>query len=149
MDRAGEGGEAINFTNDPGTNYHPDWSPLGGEIAFISERDGVAHVWVAPVRGGAPVGPARRLTDGPSSHMAPSWSPDASMVAYVAVDDQTRAEAWVVSANGGSAPLKVTQGARASRVGWAGPGRLVVAGSWGTSRLILTEVDTATGESRP
>ena len=54
-------------------NYHPQPSPGGRRLAFVSTRSGATEVWVADVDGGAP----RRLTSfGRATVRAPRWSPD-------------------------------------------------------------------------
>ncbi len=47
-------------------------SPARDEIAFVSDRDGGAALYLAPL----PDGPARRLTADDRSAYAPRWSPD-------------------------------------------------------------------------
>lgn len=48
------------YTNSPKSDTHPRWSPDGRALAFLSDREGQAQIFVMPVDGGE----ARRLTDG-------------------------------------------------------------------------------------
>jgi dipeptidyl aminopeptidase/acylaminoacyl peptidase len=50
----------------------PRWSPSGDRLAFISERDGWAHVYLVEEGGDAP----RQLTRGEFEVEEPAWSPD-------------------------------------------------------------------------
>src|SRR5262249_27596823 len=39
-------GESENLTHGNGTSWSPVWSPDGAHLAFYSDRDGVAHMWL-------------------------------------------------------------------------------------------------------
>jgi hypothetical protein len=68
MDRAGNGVQQL--TDGPGDDRQPAWSPDGGELAFVSTRDGAGDLYVR-----AADGTVRRLTadDIPTGY--PSWGP--------------------------------------------------------------------------
>jgi dipeptidyl aminopeptidase/acylaminoacyl peptidase len=77
---AAGGGPPSRFTNGPGRDDSPRWSPDGKRIAFLSDRSGDKRIWVIPADGGeatelegtaAPAGPA-------------SWSPDGHRIAFLA-----------------------------------------------------------------
>ncbi len=55
-------------------------SPRRDEIAFVSDRDGLPAVYLAPL----PDGPARRLTGADRSAFAPRWSPDGEKLVVTA-----------------------------------------------------------------
>lgn len=72
--------DVINLTNTTGaSNYQPAWSPDGTQIAFVSNRDGNAEIYVVAVSGGA----LRRLTNDPAEDLMPAWSPDGTRLAFV------------------------------------------------------------------
>src|SRR4051812_4525697 len=50
----------------------PQWSPDGASIAFLSDRDGPAQIYLLPMRGGE----ADKLTDRKDAIRAFRWSPD-------------------------------------------------------------------------
>ena len=67
------GGRARRLTRGTVSDGSPTWSPDGKEIAFLSDRGGVANVWVLPLEGGEP----RQVTSFESGAMTSlSWSPD-------------------------------------------------------------------------
>ena len=39
-------GEAINLTGGQGSSWGPVWSPSGDQLAFFSDHDGQAHLWI-------------------------------------------------------------------------------------------------------
>src|SRR5262249_40108001 len=39
-------GESKNLTNGQGTNWAPSWSPGGDSLAFFSDRNGKANLWI-------------------------------------------------------------------------------------------------------
>jgi eukaryotic-like serine/threonine-protein kinase len=146
-----EGGVPARFTDDPAVDTHPAWSPDGTRIAFVSTRGGgISHIWLAPVAGGAPAGPAHEVTTGPLSHDQPAWSPDSSMLAFIATDAAGSGDVWVTRADAAEPGRRVTQGAAAEVVAWTNvPGQLVVSGTWKTGRRRLALVDVATGRAVP
>ena len=82
---------------------HPDYSPNGRWITFVSGRSGAAEVWVANADGSSP----RQLTH-LGAHVAsyPKWSPDGTKIAFHArVPDV--AEVYVVDVNQG-VPRQIT-----------------------------------------
>jgi dipeptidyl aminopeptidase/acylaminoacyl peptidase len=116
----------------------PRWSPDGGELAFVSNRDGdTSQLYVLPLGGGE----ARRLTNTKESVREPAWSPDGTRLAFVArtpdplydeedeaaraphrftrlwfkLDDEgwtgdRRQQIYVVGADGSSEPVQLTEG---------------------------------------
>jgi TolB protein len=56
----------------------PHWSPDGKEIAFVSGRDGVGHVFVMNADGTG----TRRITDTKMDDSHPTWSADGKWLAF-------------------------------------------------------------------
>lgn len=74
-----DGGEAENLTADSGVavNYHPQYSPDGSSIAFISDRKGQDNLWIMDSDGGDP----RQVYDDQNARYAmPRWSADGEYV---------------------------------------------------------------------
>ena len=74
-----DGGNQERLTNHPWADIHPDWSPDGTKIAFVSNRDGVApEIHVMDTDGMNLI----RLTDGQGRKWHPAWSPDGKKIAF-------------------------------------------------------------------
>lgn len=75
----------------------PRWSPDGAQLAFVSDRDGQAQLYLLPLAGGE----ARRLTTFKSGVGEAKWSPDGTTLAFLSAGDaedkrQGRGEARVI-----------------------------------------------------
>src|SRR6266542_4396272 len=77
---ATDGTGAVEFTRGPKRDSAPRWSPDGASLAFLSDRDGPAQLYVMPARGGE----TRRLTS-PAREAGPAcWSPDGRRMVFSA-----------------------------------------------------------------
>ncbi len=75
------------------------WGQADGKIAFISDREGLADVWIMNADGSDPV----NLTQGRHAHcVSPAWSPDGTKIAYLAFSDDPIDDVWVMDADGGN-----------------------------------------------
>ena len=80
-------GRKKRLTDYAGTDMWPAWSPDGQRIAFFSDRDGDAHIWLVAATGGAP----ERLTEQEGN--LPRWAPDGETVYFV----RGRDEYWAIT----------------------------------------------------
>jgi Tol biopolymer transport system component len=64
--------------NDSG-DWEPAWSPDGSQIAFVSNRDGNAEIYLMNVDGSE----QKRLTYNQTDEFAPAWSPDGTRIAFI------------------------------------------------------------------
>src|SRR6266576_1859220 len=67
---------------------NPVWSPDGRHVAFLSERAGIANIYIADVTGASPAGAARPLTrfaDGQGGGFF--WSADSQRVYFAREGD--------------------------------------------------------------
>jgi Tol biopolymer transport system component len=78
----------------------PVLSPDGQQVTFSS----LAHVFVAPVAGGAP----HRLTQSSDAEFQPSWSPDGKSISFVTWDALAGGAIWKMNADGSGAAKRIT-----------------------------------------
>jgi dipeptidyl aminopeptidase/acylaminoacyl peptidase len=71
------------FTAGAAMDGAPRWSPDGGALAFLSDREkrGTSQLYVIALDGGE----ARRLTDERGGVANPQWHPGGSMLSYLAI----------------------------------------------------------------
>jgi Tol biopolymer transport system component len=91
------GGDAVQLTT-LGRNFSPAWSPDGSRIAFVSERDLNAEIYVMNADGSAET----RLTTNPTQDSAPAWSADGNEIVFLRRSPTINDIAiWTVAAAGG------------------------------------------------
>lgn len=74
-----DGGTAKKISEGTGIalNYHPQFSPDGKQIAFISDRDGQENIWIMDADGDNP----RQVSSQRTDRMAfPTWTPDGQQI---------------------------------------------------------------------
>ena len=79
-----------------GSDNRPAWSPIGGRIAFVSERSGNKDIMIMNADGSAQL----QLTSSEANEDQPTWSPDGGHIAYVTDADGPRHIAVVSVADG-------------------------------------------------
>ena len=95
---SGETPSAVAPTTDE-WSFHPDVSPDGSRIAFVSTRSGEQDVWVAGSDGQA----ARRVTSLTNARVeTPRWSPDRRRLLFVARLAGGSSDVWVVDPRAGT-----------------------------------------------
>ena len=82
------GGEPFRFTRHPKNDRAPQFSPDGTKLAFISEREEKAQIFLADVRGGEPW----KLSDLKGGVSGFAWSRDGAWIAALATDAPSEAE---------------------------------------------------------
>jgi PKD repeat protein len=80
-----DGSNAQNFTNNPARDTDPAWSPNGGQIAFVSDRDGFGYTQVYTMN--ADGSGVTRISDTAARDSAPAWSPNGNQIAFVSERD--------------------------------------------------------------
>lgn len=66
------------LSDDVFMDLSPSWSPDGSRIAYVTDRDGKADIWVMNMNTGV----SERVTDAPTPANMPVWSPDGTRLAY-------------------------------------------------------------------
>jgi Tol biopolymer transport system component/DNA-binding winged helix-turn-helix (wHTH) protein len=110
----------LRSTEDDG---HPDFSPDGRRVAFVSSRGGAGEVWVADADGSNP----RQLTHlGAHVLSYPKWSPDGARIAFHARLPDV-AEVYIVDVNQG-VPQQITHADPGLALAtWSNDGRILYA----------------------
>ncbi len=131
------------LTSYPGVQEYPALSPDGTEVAFAwsSDEHPIAHIYVAPVRGG---GDPQPISTGPSADSFPEWSPDGSQIAFI------RENRWLtLMARRGGGERRLGEGYKAN-VSWSPDGRWIVHSGWTDDHghIALFETDPVTGRTR-
>lgn len=88
-------GALRNVTNDSGRDLAPAWAPDARALAFQSDRDGNADVYVVSPDGTG----LRRLTESADNDGEPAWSPDGRMIVFV-TERQGSRDIYVMGADG-------------------------------------------------
>lgn len=101
-------------------------SPDGKKIAYVWDRDGVAHIYVIPAGGGFPrrVSPHGVPVEG-SYADSPAWSPDGRWLAYVAGPEPAQRRLWVVGVEGGSPRPLTVKGLSIAEPRWSPDGKWI------------------------
>ena len=89
------GGPPRRLTDGLWRDTLPAWSPDGGRIATVSDREGTSQIWVLRLDSGA----AERITHLESPPLAVAWSPDGRWLAFTArTAEAPPAIAWAPAA---------------------------------------------------
>ena len=103
-----------NPTNGIGQNFLPAWSPDGTQIAFTSNRDGNAEIYVMNADGSNLL----RLTNHPAIDVTPTWSPTGTQVAFTS-DRAGNPQIYRVGADGLNLERVTTTESYADRPTWS------------------------------
>ena len=104
------GSGLVQLTHEPGYDAECSFSPDGGEILFVSDRDGDPDIYVMAADGSN----VRQLTDQPGYDGGPFFSPDGRFIAYRTDRlEKDMLQIHVMRADGsGDVPLTRGQGVR-------------------------------------
>ncbi len=90
-----DGSGQTRLTDNPASDWGPDWSPDAGRIAFSSNRDGNDEIYVMNTDGSG----LTNLTNSLAGDWAPAWSPDGRRIAFMSNRDGNH-EIYVMNADG-------------------------------------------------
>lgn len=91
-----DGSDRRRIAATPSSDTQPAWSPDGGGIAFISDRDGQGQLWVMGVDGMG----ATPVVETADEAQNPAWSPDGRWIAFYATNADGEDHVFVVGADG-------------------------------------------------
>src|SRR6185436_8233548 len=109
-----DGSDVKPVTNDRAWDGRPAWSRDGKWIAWPSEREGKAAIWVMHAAGKN----ARRITPTDSEADEPSWSPDGTEIVFVSTRDGFR-ELYIQKVNEKTARRLTTQRGQIHTPAWS------------------------------
>ena len=94
-----DGNNIIQLTDNEAEEWHPEVSPNGKQIAFMSDRDGNYEIYVMDIDGAN----QKRLTNNDADDWYPSWSADGSKIIFSSVKDYKKEkDIYSMSADGSS-----------------------------------------------
>ncbi len=79
------GDTPIRLTDSPGADHSPVWSPLGRQIAFVSDRSGAPQIWLADLDKTGDQRFRNLSGDVLSQDSHPAWSPDGHSLAWSSI----------------------------------------------------------------
>jgi Tol biopolymer transport system component len=116
----------------------------GSRIAFVSERDGNAEVYVMQADGSG----QRNLTASDEEDRAPAWSPDGRRIAF-ARGFGGDADIWVMGADGGGQTRLTSEPGADTSPAWSPDGRRIAFVSERSGGAEVHIMDVATGVVTP
>jgi Tol biopolymer transport system component len=130
----------VGWANDPVGHYEASGDK--GQIAFVSDRDGNAEIYVMAADGTNVV----RLTHDPAGDLSPAWSPDGAKIAFVS-DRGGNDEIYVMAADGSNQIKLTTSQADEAQPVWSPDGSKIVYYSWKDFSFTIYTMD-AGGSNR-
>jgi uncharacterized repeat protein (TIGR01451 family) len=97
----------------------------GGELAFVSYRDGDAEIYLTNADGSGAV----NLTSNPAYDWEPAWSPDGTKLVFNS-DRSSAEEVWVMDADGSNPTRLTTNGSSGVNFAWSPDGTKIAWQNW-------------------
>jgi len=125
-------------------SYDVAWSHQGQQIAFLSNRSGWRHLYIASLVSGQ----VQQITAGEYETSWCSWSPDDTLLAYVSSQDELQARAlWLVESDG-SRPRPLLKGGlvtggwflRQTNLEWSPDGKRIACIQSGSEQMPVLKV---------
>lgn len=91
-----DGSDLTQLTSNKAEDWHPELSPDGQQIAFMSDRDGNHEIYIMNIDGSD----QRRITRNPARDSSPSWSADGSKLIFAREDASGNYHTYMVNKDG-------------------------------------------------
>jgi CubicO group peptidase (beta-lactamase class C family) len=104
-----DGNNIIHLTDNEAEEWHPEVSPDGKHIAFMSDRDGNFEIYSMNIDGSN----QKRLTNNDVDDWYPSWSPDGSQLIFGSKIDGDRS-IYMMNKDGSSVKKIISNGGQAA-----------------------------------
>jgi len=132
----------IALTDNQSLNADPSFSPDGRQIAFVSDRDKNANIYVMQTDGSN----LRRLTDDSSFDNYPVFSPDGTQIAFQSNREDEQVEVYLKNLNDDTTPRRLTHSRFENGISakcWSPDGTqiLLYTNEDGKDRIVLADVD--------
>ncbi len=97
---------ATRFTFSTSFDHYAVWSPDGGRIAFDTNRNGAADVYVKALSGSAE---EQQLLHSDEAKSPTDWSPDGRALIYQRLDPKTKSDLWMLPLAGSRTPVSLVR----------------------------------------
>lgn len=117
-----DGTEQVQLTKDPSNELEPSWSPDGGKIAFISDRNGQNFDIYLMNADGSNV---RQLTDDSANEFGPVWSPDGTQIVFNS-DRNGNVQLFMMNIDGSNLVQLTKDSSNSAYADWSPDGNRIV-----------------------
>ena len=105
-----DGSKIIQLTNNEAEDWHPEVSPNGKQIAFMSNRDGNHEIYIMDIDGSN----QKRLTFNDVRDSTPSWSSDGTQIIFVSHDEEGKSHIYIMNKDGSAMKRIINNGGQPS-----------------------------------
>jgi Tol biopolymer transport system component/uncharacterized surface protein with fasciclin (FAS1) repeats len=125
-DAAAADSQAVQLTHNHASDAQaswtlgPRWSPDGKRIAFVSDHEGNAEIYVMNADGSG----QKRLTNNPATDVDPNWSPDGKQIVFDS-DRSGNVDVYVMDVDGGGVKDLTSNAAYDGQPVWSPDGKQI------------------------
>lgn len=101
-----DGNNVIHLIDNEAEDQHPEVSPNGMQVAFMSDRDGNKEIYVMNIDGSNP----KQLTSSETAKWYPSWSPDGSKIIFSSTSIDGERNIHMINKDGSSLKKIIANG---------------------------------------
>ncbi len=108
-----DGNNIIQLTNNEAEDWHPEISPDGEQVTYMSNRDGNYEIYIMNIDGSN----QKRLTHNTVGDWEPSWSPDGSKIIFTSYMDGD-SDIYIMNKDGSSLKNITNNDAKDLQASW-------------------------------